>query len=274
MAIETKFKLCLIMGADELPFEILRNLPKNEVFIIVLKEAEVDFSKLLGYNYEIISFAKVGKVIKTIKALNIKDICFAGRVKKPSFFGLKPDFKGFFLLFKILKLKLRGDNKLLEAIINFIEQNNLKVKGVNEICNELVVKKGVLTSFEPSKISQKDCENGINIVKGISSFDIGQAIVIQEGVVIGVEAVEGTDELIKRCGELKYKSKNLPVLVKCAKSNQTLKIDMPTIGLNTIKMLAKHNFAGVCIEAGSCLLLQKEEAIEFANKNNIFIIGI
>lgn len=270
---KTKFNLCLIIGEDELPFEILNTIQKNEVFIIALKEANINLQKLAKYNYKIISFVKVGKIIKTIKSLNIKNVCFAGRIKKPSFFSLKPDLKGLFLLFKIIKLKMRGDNNLLKTIINFVKSNNIEVKGVNEIAPKLITPKGILTSTKPTKLAMQDCETGANVIKNISQFDIGQAIVMQEGVIIGVEAIEGTDELIKRCGALKSNTKNLPILIKCAKKNQTLKIDMPTIGIETIKMITKYGFAGIYIEANSTLLLQQNEVINFANENNIFIMG-
>jgi DUF1009 family protein len=268
------FKLCLIIGGGNLPFEILKHYKIEDVFIIVLKEADVDLKALNGYFFEVISFVKVGRMIKEIRGRNITNVCFAGRVKKPSFSSIKPDFKGLFLLFKLLKLKIKGDDAILKTIVNFAENNKLKIKGVSEICPELLMQEGILTEVKPSHISKKDCEIGINILKEISKFDIGQGVVLQEGVVIGIEGVEGTDELIKRCSEIKYKSKNSPVLIKSAKVGQTLKIDMPTIGLNTIENLAKSGFGGVFIEAGKCLFLEKEKAIDFANKNNIFIVGI
>jgi DUF1009 family protein len=268
------FKLCLIIGGGNLPFEILKHFNKDEVFIIALKEAEVEITSLQGYNFEVISFVKVGRIIKSIKSRGIIDVCFAGKVQKPSFTNIKPDFKGLFLLFKLLKLKLKGDDKVLRTIITFAEKNKLKIKGVSEICNELLMPKGILTSIKPSLIASEDGLLGMNILKDISKFDIGQGVVLQESVVLGIEGVEGTDNLIKRVGELRYKSKNPPILVKSAKVGQTLKIDMPTIGLTTMQNLAHSGFAGIFVEAGKCLFLEKEKAIDFANRNHIFIVGI
>jgi DUF1009 family protein len=267
-------KIALIIGGGMLPFEILKNFKKEDVFIVAIKEAEVDCSKLEGYDFTEISFAKVGKIMKLVKQRGITNICFAGNVKKPSFSSLKPDLKGFFLLFKILQLKLRGDDALFKTIILFLERNGIKIKGVNEVCKNLVMKTGVLTDIKPSSFAIKEGEAGLKILKEISLLDIGQALAIQEGVILGIEAIEGTDALIERCGKLKNKSKNSPILVKCAKKQQTLKIDMPVIGFNTIKILAEWGFLGVFIEANSSLFVEQEKSIEFANQNGIFIVGI
>jgi DUF1009 family protein len=268
-------KICLIIGGGSLPREILKKLKKDEVFVVALKEADVEFANLEGYEYEIVSFVKVGKILRLLKAREISTVCFAGSVKKPSFFGLKPDFSGFLLLFQLIRLKSKGDDAVLKAVIKFMDKRNISLKGAGEICTDLIVKRGVLTNGKPHQEAMKDGELGRQVVIGLSKFDIGQSVVIQEGVVIGVEAVEGTDSLIERCSLLcYYKSKNRPILVKHSKEGQTLKIDMPTIGFKTIDLLIKHNFAGVFMEAEKTLFLEQEKSIELANKHNIFIVGI
>jgi DUF1009 family protein len=267
------FKLCLIIGSGKLPLEILKSYNKDEVFIIALKEAEISFQLLQGFQIEVMSVFKVGKIMKTIKSKGIKNICFVGGLKKPSFSSLKPDFTGFLLLLKLLKLKLKGDDAVLQTVIKFVENKGFSIQSATEVAPEILIHKGILTKSKPSKEDEKTYELGFEILEGISKFDIGQAIVIQEGVVIGVEAIEGTDALIERCGLLKYSSRNLPILVKSAKTNQTLKIDMPVIGLETIKNLIKHGFAGVVIKAGSSIIIEKEECIKMANENNLFIVG-
>ncbi len=267
-------KICLIIGGGVLPREILKKLKKEEVFIVALKEADVDFANLEGYEYDVISFVKVGKILKLLRARGINEVCFAGSVKKPSFFGLKPDFSGFLLLFQLIRLKSKGDDAVLKAVIKFMDKRNISLKGAGEICTDLVVKRGVLTKGKSHKEAMKDGELGRQVVLGLSKFDIGQSVIIQEGVVIGVEAVEGTDSLIERCSLLCYKSKNRPILVKHSKEGQTLKIDMPTIGFKTIELLVKNNFAGVFVEAEKTLFLEQEKSIELANKHDIFIVGI
>lgn len=268
------FKICLIMGGGELPFEVLKNFKREEIFVICLKEAEIDYTKLANYNFVKESFVKIGSIFKLVKSKGIKNVCFAGRVKKPHFSSVRPDFKGFFLLFKILKSRIKGDNFILKTIVEFVEKNGINVKSVAEICGNLVMQEGILTSTKPSKAETKDALFAMNLIKSISEFDVGQAVVMQEGVVLGVEAIEGTDELIKRCGSFKYPSKNKPILVKSPKLKQTLKIDMPVIGFETIKNLKESGFSGVFLKAGSSLFLEQQKCVEFANQNGIFISGI
>lgn len=268
------FKLCLIIGSGKLPLEILKYYKEEEVFVIILKEANVFPEDFKNFKTETLSVFKVGKIMKTIKAHKIRDVCFVGGIKKPSFSGIKPDFTGLFLLLKLLKLKLKGDDAVLKTIINFVEKKGFSIKSVSEVSPEIIINAGIFTEKKPSSAEEKNYNLGFEILEGISKFDIGQAIVIQEGVVIGIEAVEGTDALIERGGKLKYSSKNPPILIKSAKLNQTLKIDMPVIGLKTIENLAKNGFSGVAVKAGSSIIIEKEACIDFANKHNLFIIGI
>lgn len=270
------YDFCLISGGGDLPSEILKSHMNGKVFVIILEESGYDpsFFKNLGIESEVISMVKVGKIIKAIRQRGICNICFVGKIKKPSFSSLRPDFTGLFLLFKLLRLKLKGDNSIFTVIINFLEDRGFMIKSASEISPELVMKKGLLTKKSPSVGEMKDISFGFHVIDGISKFDIGQAVVVQESTVIAVEGIEGTDNLIIRCANLKYKSKNLPILIKGPKCAQTLKIDMPVIGPQTIKNAIDAGFAGVAIKAESCLILQKEVCIEMANRHNIFLLGL
>lgn len=268
------FKSGLIIGGGLLPFEILAKYKKDEIFIIALKEAEINLDLLKEYHFEIISFVKVGKIMKVLKQRNIKEVCFAGNVKKPSFTAIKPDFTGFLLLLKLLKLKNKGDNNILKTIIEFINSRGFIVKSATETAPEIIMKKGVLTKTSPSKMEEESIKIGFDLLKAISIFDVGQACVVQENLIIGIEGFEGTDGLLKRCSEIKHKSKNPPILVKSAKEGQNLKIDMPTIGLKTIINLHQYGYKGIAVKAETSIFLEQKEAIDFANKNDIFIIGI
>ena len=262
------------MGGGLLPFEVISKYTTQDIFIVVLKEAEVDLSTLQGYNFEIIGFARVGQIMKRMKSLNIKDVCFAGKVKKPVFSSLRPDLTGLFLLFKLLKLKNKGDDNVIKTIISFIESKGFNVKSVIESTPNIQMKKGFLTKSLPTKQEEESIKLGIDLLAATSKFDVGQACVLQEGVVIGIEGVEGTDELLKRCALIKYKSKNSPLLIKSPKEGQSLKIDMPVIGFETMLKLKEYGFRGIAVKSEGSIFLQEEKAIEFANANNIFIVGI
>lgn len=268
------YQFCLIAGGGGLPLEVLRCYRKEDVFIILIKESDFLPQDYEGFDFKTISFVKIGQMISEVKKRKINKICIAGRVKKPVFLGLKPDFTGLLLLFKLLMLKHKGDDAVLKTILNFIENRGIKIESIDKFASNIIMKRDLLTTKTPSKGEMSDILFGFKILDEISTFDIGQAIVIQEGVVLGVEAIEGTDDLIKRCGVLKYKSKNGPILVKSAKKNQTLKMDIPVIGKDTIKNLAEAGFAGIAIKAESSVMLEREGCIKLANENNIFIIGL
>ena len=265
------YKICLIAGNGLLPFEILKSFNQNEVFIICLKESGVSASNFKGYEVLEKSVFKVGSIIKEIKARKIKQIIFVGGIKKPSFYSIKPDLTGFMLMLKILKLKHKGDDAILKAITQFLEEKNLELVGVKDIASNLILQEVSITHKTPNDLELKNINFGLEVLEGISKFDIGQALVMQDGVVIGVEGVEGTDALIERCSKICYKNKSKPILIKAPKVGQTFKIDIPVIGLNTIQNLIKYNFAGVAILAGGTILLEKEKSKNLANEAGIFI---
>lgn len=262
------------MGEGFLPIEILKSYKPSEIFIIILKEARnIDFSLLQNFDFQVISFAKLGKIIREIKKRGITRVCMAGRVEKPLIRSLSPDLGALFVFFKILLRKVKGDDVILKAVIEHVEKKGIKVIGVKEILPSLVVEEGILTSGDISNYIRESISIGIKVLNAISPFDIGQAIVVQEGVVLGIEGVEGTDALIQRCGSLKYNSKNLPILIKAAKIGQTFKADMPAIGKQTIDILKEYGFGGVALQSGGTIIIERSECIKKANEYHLFIIG-
>ena len=145
--------------------------------------------------------------------------------------------------------------------------------GAHEVAEALLAPHGIIGRQKPSKHALKDIEYGKTIAHGIGALDIGQSIIVQDGVVLGVEAVEGTDQLIERCQALQSKGKGA-VLVKMKKPNQDARIDMPTIGVQTIINIAEAGFAGIAVEAGGTLVIDREAVIKEANQRKVFIVGI
>lgn len=269
-------KLGIIAGGGNLPLSIVRECieKKIEPFVIVMD----DFADEKAYktlNYITAKFGDVGKAISFFKKNNIKEILFAGDVKKPDLKTIRPDMKGFLLLTKLLKSKIFGDDTILQTTIKFLENEGFKIIPVDFLIKNIKVDEGIVgkTKF-PSKDYAHDIELGVKVLKQIGDLDIGQSIVIQNGIVIGIECIEGTEKLIERCGKLKYATGRKPILVKIKKTSQTRKIDLPAIGENTISQLKKAGFVGVAIDSKNGLVIDKEKTIELANKENIFIYGI
>ncbi|MCK5556178.1 MAG: LpxI family protein, partial [Alphaproteobacteria bacterium] len=153
-----------------------------------------------------------------------------------------------------------------------LEKEGFRLVGAHEIEPRLITPEGILTKKAPSPENKTDIEYGIKVVKALGRLDVGQAAVVQQGIVLGVEAAEGTDALLERCVGLRRKGRG-GVLVKTCKPQQDTRIDLPTIGLRTIRYAWEAGLEGVAVEAGASLLLDRDEAISAANKLGFFIEG-
>jgi DUF1009 family protein len=199
-------------------------------------------------------------------------LVFIGGVRRPSWAEIRPDFKGLSLLAK-LSLKALGDDGLLRFVIKEVENQGVIVKGIHEIMPELLVPEGILTTKKPLKKDFIDIERGYEVAKLLGQADVGQAVIVQQGLVLSVEGIEGTAALIERTKKLKRKGDG-GVLVKVIKPQQEKRVDMPTIGPNTVQSIYDAGLKGIAVEANSVLLAEAEKTIALADKLNIFIIGI
>ncbi len=268
-------KLAIIAGRGDLPKMIIKKCQEQgREFLIVLIKGEPSNVDFIGFEHHIIGFGEISKILNILKTNQIKELVFAGGVTKPSMSGMKVDGKGAILLSKILGNKLFGDDNLLSTIINFFEKESFKIIGADQIVDDLLAAKGVLGSVKPTDQMQKDIEIGQNALAAMSALDIGQAIVVQQKQIVGVEAIEGTDALIKRCQDLQFKQGSKAVLVKMKKHNQNTKIDLPALGIETIQNLSKSGFAGVAVQAKFCLIINQKEVIKLADELGLFVIGI
>ena len=167
-------------------------------------------------------------------------------------------------------LNNHGDNQLLESIKLFLNKNGFEYFDWTKYCSDLFVNDKNLTLTKPSTNAQKNLKKALNTFKVYGKLDIGQSIIVQNQIILGLEAVEGTDRLIIRCNELKKKG-DKGILVKFSKYNQSKILDIPTIGEQTILLLKKNNYEGIFIEKNNCLIIDKTKTIDLANQNKIFI---
>lgn len=269
-------RLGIVAGSGDLPISIIKECEKNNIkpFVIVLKDfaKEADYKE---YPHRVLKFGDVGKAISFLKKNKIKYIVFAGAVKKPDLKTIWPDLKGFFLLIKLLKCKIFGDDTILQTAIKFLEKEGFEVLPVDQIVKDIKIQHGIAGNIElPNDDYMIDIELGVKVLKQIGDLDIGQSIVIQNGIVMGIECIEGTEKLIERCGQLKYTTGRKPILVKIKKSKQTRKIDLPAIGEDTITQVKSAGFAGIALDCENGLVINREATISKANKNKIFIYGV
>jgi len=262
----------ILAGGGKLPIIIYKSLVKNKknVYLIGIKNNFNSNSKLK--NFSEVKLGSLGKIIQILKKHNINKLIFAGSIKRPSIKDLALDFKAIQFINKY-KPESFGDDKLLKVISKYFEKKGFKFVKWSHYCPQLFSNSNYLTYSRPSKTALENLNVGLKIFKLYSKLDIGQSMAVKNKLILGLEAAEGTDNLIKRCSRYK-KSKEKGIIIKLKKYNQDLKFDLPTIGLNTIKLIIKYNYEGIFIQKKYCLILDKQKVIDFANKNNIFIAGI
>lgn len=265
-------KLGIIAGSGFLPSEIAKIYKKlgGDCYIVAL-ENETDVTLLPENSYKIFKIGEAGAILSHFKDLQVKDIVIIGPINRPELKSIKVDVTGGLLLAKILANKFLGDNKILSIITNFIEDRGFKVISPKDILSEIDSdRQNINTNRYPSDSDLLDIEIGKKIIETLSIFDIGQSVIIEDGYVLGIEAAEGTDELIKRCSKLRKKSSG-GVLVKMMKWNQDKRLDIPTIGDDTINNLADNSYNGLAISTNQMIILNPDKVLAIANKRGIFI---
>lgn len=266
-------KLGMIAGGGMMPVEIIKhcNSIGREIFVIgvepfakeeELKEAPHIFAKL----------GEAGKMLKALKSNNVYEIVLAGGIKRPSFKEMIPDWEAVKIITKLAVKKL-SDDKLFRAVMDEIESRGFKIVGIEEVVPEMMFSEGIYGNVKPSAEDMDDIQRGITVAKALGAVDVGQAVVVQEGMVLAVEAIEGTDMMLSRASMLRKEGK-APVMVKVLKPGQDMRVDLPAMGLQTIEQLKKYGIKGMAVEAGGILLIEREAVIQMANKEGIFIIGV
>ena len=220
---------------------------------------------------EWIRLGEVGKGFDALRVAGVKDVVMAGAVRRPGLSELMPDLKGAALLARIAGRAL-GDDGLLSAVIAEMEREGFKVVGVDSILADLLAPAGVLGRHKPDDAAQSDIEHGFAVARALGAVDVGQAVVVQQGIVLGVEAIEGTDALIARVAGLRREGPG-GVLVKAKKPNQERRADLPAIGTMTVRNAKAAGLRGIAVEAGHTLVIGLKDAIAAADEAGLFVVG-
>ena len=276
--LKNKKKIGLIAGGGDVPLKVIDFCSKNsiDVFMVSVKGfCDINRYKNKKIAYIETSIGFVGKTIKFFRKNNIKEVVAVGNLKKPSFTFIKMDWSGLKLLRKILKNKILGDNSILETVVEFFKENGLNIVNVNKYLETETMTVGFNGKIKfRNKEYLEDIKLGVEFLKHISKYDMGQSVVIQQKTIVAVEGCEGTDKLIERCKDIKRSRGRGAILVKIKKTNQTDKIDLPTIGINTIKNLKASGFVGLAFDCKNCLVINSEEILKEADKLGIWVYGI
>ena len=272
-------KLGLIAGGGNLPVEIARHCERSGRPLFVIRLKGFAGSGLQPYAGAEVGLAEIGKCLKALKRAGCQAVCLAGDVARPDFTSLVPDFRGLMLLPQVIAGARKGDDALLRVMVGVFEKAGFTVQGAHEVMDDLTLPLGLLGSRSPGPHDLADAERALEVARAIGQMDIGQAAVVSRGLVLAVEAQEGTDAVLARVAELPTHLKGKPgagagVLAKAPKPIQETRVDLPTIGLATIHGVARAGLAGIVGEAGRLLVLDREAVIELADELGVFILGV
>ena len=259
----------LFLGEKKLPLKILKSIKRKKIkyFIIDLSKNN-KFKK--DKNSYFINIGKFGKILELIKSKKCKKVLFAGNIIKPRISKLKLDLKGIYYIPRIIKASKLGDAAILKELIKILSENKIKVIKLNTYNPELTLKRGCYTKIKPNGSDLITIRKGIQILNESNSFNHVQALVINNHKIVSFEKRKGTKDMLKSLRKNNLQNK---LLLKMPKSKQDLRVDLPTIGLDTLKDCKKANIKGIVVKAGQNIFLDKHEGFKFANKNRIFVIA-
>jgi DUF1009 family protein len=268
--------LGIIAGGGELPIAVAESAVDagRPVFVVALRGSADE--GIARFPHEWAGIGEVGKTLKLLREHNCSDITLVGRVARPRFSDIKVDAKGLMLLPRVIAAARRGDDALLRTLVSSFDAEGFRTVGVEEAAPGLIAQEGVLGRVKPSSDVAEDIALAVKVVRTLGALDIGQAAAVCEGLVLAVEAAEGTDAMIARVAGLPEAIRGTPakrrgVLVKALKPAQDRKTDLPVIGVATVRNVAATGFAGIAIEAGRSLVINRRGVVEAANETGIFV---
>jgi len=273
MLISSSQPLGILAGGGTLPRRVAEAAAAQgrPVFIVAFT-GQHDPSTVVGFPHIALRIGEAGRIIAEMKKAGVVDLVMAGGVRRPSLSELGLDWRGVQLFARIGAAAL-GDDGLLAAIGRELEREGFRVVGPSDILDGGTTDAGVLGRHKPDAQAEADIAHGLKVAKALGAADVGQAVVVQQGLVLGVEAIEGTDALLERVGPLRREGAG-GVLIKTAKPQQDRRIDLPTIGPATVAKAAASGLRGIAIEAAATIVLDRAETIAAADAAGLFLIAV
>jgi hypothetical protein len=241
------------------------------VFVLAL-EGEADPAAIAAVPHAWCRIGTAAAGLDLLRAHAVSELVLAGGVRRPSLAALRPDWRAA-KFFARIGYRALGDDGLLSAIVKELEHEGFRVVGAQELLTDAALPEGPLGIVRPDVDAHADIALGLRLARAIGALDIGQAVVVQQGLVLGVEAIEGTDALLRRVGALRRPGLG-GVLVKTEKPRQESRVDRPTIGPQTVTLAAESGLRGIAAEAGATLVVDRAELIRLADAAGLFVVGV
>ncbi len=272
-------KIGLIAGGGALPHSVISAAQHSghDVFTAIL-DGHANPQDFIG-DTAVVGIAEFGKITKLFRKAGCTHICLAGIVKRPDFRKLRPDMKALTRLPGAIIAARGGDDALLRYILSVFEQDGFDIIAPQDLCADLLLPSGHLGRVRLISAHKDDAEKACKIAREIGVLDIGQSAIVCRGLVLAVEAQEGTDAMLSRVKSLPTDIRGVDsvregVLAKMLKPGQESRVDLPTIGPETIKLAAQAGLAGIVCESGRAFVIDRPTVISLADEAGIFVVGL
>lgn len=267
-------KVGILAGGGEFPLRVAQaaGAAGHQVFVVCIRDF-ADPALFAGFDVMTERLGASGAIVERLRAEGVSHIALAGKAKRPSLLALWPDAWTARALAKIGKAAFAGDDGLLRSVIDLLQGEGFQIISPQALLENASAGPGLLAGPPPDAIAKADILRGMKALQCMACLDIGQAIVIQQGLVLGVEAIEGTDALLARSSDLRREGPG-GILVKMAKSGQELRVDAPVIGVQTVLNSHEAGVRGIAFEADRTVIADKAETLSAAERLGIFLVGI
>jgi DUF1009 family protein len=279
-ALDISSPVGLIAGGGVMPFAVADSLAARGILpVLFALRGACDPVRVERFRHHWISVGQMGRAVKLFRAENCRDLVFIGTLVRPALSEIRLDWATLRVIGRIWASFRGGDDHLLSGIGDILERDGFRMVGIRDVAPDLLMPEGCLTRAVPDVHALADIARGRDVLLALGRFDIGQAAVVVDGHVVGVEDIEGTDGLLARVARLRAEGRIRAatargVLVKAPKSGQDLRFDLPTVGPRTVEGAAAAQLAGIAIVAGHTMIADPEAVIEAADTRGLFVTGV
>ncbi len=279
-ALEISSPIGLIAAGGVMPFAVADSLTARGINpVLFALRGACDPVRVERFRHHWISIGQLGKATKLFRAENCRDLVFIGTLVRPALSEIRLDWGTLRVIGRVWAAFRGGDDHLLSGIGKILENDGFRMVGIKDVAPDLLMPEGCLTLKAPDENAAADIARGRDVLRALSPFDIGQATVVIDGHVVGVEDIEGTDGLLARVARLRaegsIRARNARgVLVKAPKSGQDLRFDLPTMGPRTVEGAAAAQLAGIAIVAGNTIVVEPQAVVEAADAAGLFVTGL
>jgi DUF1009 family protein len=272
-------KLGLIAGGGQLPIDVVQSCRASGRPVFVLRLRGFADAALADFPGAEVGIAELGRQLDLLRREGCQAVCFCGIVKRPDFAQLKPDLRAIRSFPAAVAAAAKGDDALLRFLIAEFEKEGFEIEGADEVASNITLAAGPIGAVSPTAEHRDDIRLAVAVAKANGALDVGQGAVVAGGVVLAVEAQEGTDAMLGRCAALPITLRGTPgrrigVLAKWPKPIQERRIDLPTVGAVPVEGAAAAGLAGIVAEAGATLIIDRSAVIAAADRLGLFVVGL